>query len=96
MEKQSTTHATMPRLAAIALSVFDEVKRAQDKHPAFPLDKIHAAAIVAEEAGELVQASIDHEYSEACPERLREEAIQTAAMAFRFLFHLELSPSSDS
>jgi hypothetical protein len=75
-------------LAEITAAVYEEIRRAEFKHGAFPLDQIHCAAIVAEESGELVQAAIDHVYSKPCPERLREEAIQTAATCYRFLLQL--------
>jgi uncharacterized protein YicC (UPF0701 family) len=69
-----------------------EWKRASKLHPVWPTDVIHAAAILAEEAGETVQAALDLHYkaktdselSEAW-EHLREEATQTGAMAVRIL-----------
>ena len=39
---------------SIAL-IEEELIRARDKFPKWPVDPIHAAAIVSEEAGELVQ-----------------------------------------
>jgi len=71
----------------------DELDRAIAQHPDWPPDPIHAAAIVAEEAGELVQAALHIVYEcndlRAGRERMRKEAIQTAAMAVRFLENLE-------
>jgi hypothetical protein len=69
-------------------TVFDELRKAEIKHPSWPTDPIHAAAIVAEEAGELVQASIDHYYMVECKERMMKEAAQTAAMGIRLLINL--------
>jgi hypothetical protein len=69
-------------------TVFDELRKAETKHPSWPTDPIHAAAIVAEEAGELVQASIDHYYTVECKERIIKEAAQTAAMGIRLLINL--------
>lgn len=69
--------------------VFNELRKAQKKHPGWPPDHIHAAAIVGEEAGELLQASIDHVYKGNCLKRMSKEAAQTAAMALRFLINLE-------
>jgi len=70
----------------------DELDRAIAQHPDWPNDLIHGAAIVAEEAGELVQAALQTVYDcidlEADYERMRKEAIQTAAMAVRFLENL--------
>ena len=68
--------------------LFEEFHKAEEKHPGWPEDQIHCAAIVAEEAGELVQAAIDHTYQHSCPLRLKEEAAQTAAMGLRFLVNL--------
>jgi hypothetical protein len=71
----------------ITSEIAAEILRAEKKHGGFPVDQIHCAVIVAEESGELVQAAIDHTYSSQCPDRLREEAIQTAAMCYRFLMN---------
>lgn len=68
-------------------AVFHEVYMAKLKYPAWPIDPIHAAAVVAEECGELVQAAVQaiYEPEKNPPNALRDEAIQTAAMAIRFL-----------
>lgn len=82
---------------AILAAVRAEIERATARWPGWPDDPVHAAAIVAEEAGELVQASIDFSYSlpdcaitgrnrrRVAYANMRTEAIQTAAMAIRFL-----------
>ena len=45
----------------IALAqIFSEVERAEKLHPDWPTSPIHQAAIVTEEAGELLQASLNH------------------------------------
>lgn len=72
---------------AIAL-VFDELRKAEAKHPGWPEDKIHAVGILVEEAGEAMQAAIDCTYSGADVEKLRIELAQTGAMAIRALLHL--------
>lgn len=69
-----------------------ELERAERKFPMFPTDPIHAAAVVAEEAGELVQASIDATYNTRPDDaelfdNMMVEAIQTGAMALRFLIN---------
>jgi len=70
--------------------VFSELRKAEEKFRGFPIDAIHGAAIVGEEAGELLQAALDWNYgrygNKACMKR---EACQAAAMALRFLFNLE-------
>ncbi len=76
----------------------EELNRAQIKHPGWPDDKIHAAAILGEESGELLQACIDYEYEKEPGDdekydhhmrRMQEEAVQCGAMAIRFLLHLK-------
>lgn len=69
--------------------VFTELSRAEAKFPGFPTDPVHAAAIVVEEAGELQQAALEHTYEGGELEQVRNEAVQTAAMALRFLFNFK-------
>ena len=67
-----------------------EVGRAMRKFPAWPSDPIHAAAVIAEECGELQKAVLEAVYEPRKGSRLnvRIEAIQTAAMCLRFLASL--------
>ena len=67
--------------------IAEEIRRAEMLHPGWPSDPIHGAAIVAEEAGELVQASIDVVYSNGDEYRMIEESIHTAATAIRLLLN---------
>ncbi len=69
--------------------VLAELHHAEFLHPNWPDDTIHAAAIVAEESGELVRAALQHTYEEGSAAALESEAIQTAAMAIRFLKELK-------
>ena len=74
-----------------------ELEFANAKHPFWPVDSVHASAILNEEAGKLTQACIDWEDSDRQPEktsytagvptkdRMRKKAVSTAAMAIRFL-----------
>lgn len=63
-----------------------ELKRAEAKHPDFiDDDPIHAAAVVAEEAGELIRASLHLHYEGGNMAECQKEAIQTAVTAIRFL-----------
>ncbi|MFH0995775.1 MAG: hypothetical protein V1844_09805 [Pseudomonadota bacterium] len=68
--------------------IFDELIKAEAKHPIWPDDKIHAVAILIKEAGESMQAAIDCHYSKGDIELLRKELAQTGAMAIRALIHL--------
>ncbi|MCK4337706.1 MAG: hypothetical protein KAX11_07165 [Candidatus Aminicenantes bacterium] len=69
--------------------ILDELKRAEKLFPNWPLDVVHGAAILAEEAGEVIKASLDAYYGRNDFENLRKEVIQTAAMALRFLLNFE-------
>lgn len=63
-----------------------EVERARKKHPTWPKgDPLFAAAIVMEEAGELMRAAVQFRGEGGALELCDEEAIQTAAMCIRFL-----------
>lgn len=73
-----------------------ELKKALKKHPEWPGDMIHQAAILGEEAGELLQASIDYEYAKVFKtkksqayENMILEAAQVGAMAIRFLMNID-------
>jgi hypothetical protein len=67
--------------------VVTEINRAVKKFPRWPTDPIHAAAVVAEECGELQKAVLEAVYEphKGSRKNIRNEAIQTAAMCIRFL-----------
>lgn len=65
--------------------VLAEVNRARKVHPLWPTDPIHAAAIVAEESGELVRASLRVTYEGGTPDEITREAMHTAATCIRLL-----------
>lgn len=71
----------------IALAqIFSEVERAEKLHPDWPTSPIHQAAIVTEEAGELLQASLNHHNERRGSKKaMITEAIHTAASVIRFL-----------
>ena len=68
-----------------ALAIIQELEKAKAKWPAWPTDPIHAASVLSEEAGELVQACNDFCYSGGSFEQMELEARQVGAMALRFL-----------
>lgn len=72
-------------------SVMDEVERATRKFPTWPTDPLHAVAILGEEFGELTKAVLQtiYEPHKVQEGELRTEAIQTAAMALRFLASID-------
>lgn len=87
----------MNRPLALAASMA-ALERASTKHPLWPTDPIHAAAILAEEVGELQREvlQLSYEPGKGSPDRVREEALDTAAAALRFLISLdsyEFTPS---
>jgi hypothetical protein len=69
--------------------IISEYTRACDLHPHWPEDFIHASAVVAEESGELVQAALQHHYDYKPFNNMLREAVQTGAMALRFLVNAE-------
>ena len=71
------------------MAILRELSRAKGKWPDWPIDPVHAVAVLAEESGELVQAALDYCYSGGDIDRIRDEAIQCGAMAVRVLEGLE-------
>lgn len=67
--------------------VITELQRAEAKHPFWPKDHIHAAAIITEELGELTQACLQAKYENGDPINIKIEAIQVGAMAIRFIYN---------
>lgn len=71
--------------------VYSELTRAVAKFPTWPTDPLHAVAVLGEEFGELTQAVLQMTYEpgKSSAEDVRREAIQTAAMALRFVASLD-------
>lgn len=78
--------------AAIAL-IMNELRDAETDHPTWPEECIHAASIVVEEAGELLRdcATFEENGDERLIVNMQMEAVQTGAMAVRFLKNLPFS-----
>ncbi len=72
----------------IEQEIHEELQKAKRKHGAWPSDIIHACAIVNEESGELIRASLQYVYEGGTKDELRKEAIQTAATCIRLLENL--------
>jgi len=68
--------------------IFRELGAAEEKHPGWPTDVVHATAIMVEEAGEAMQAALDAYYKRGDLEHLRQELAQTGAMCIRALVNL--------
>jgi len=70
-----------------------ELARAVDKFPTWPTDPLHALAVLGEEFGELTKAMLQHTYEPhkgVTQQDIRDEAIQTAAMALRLAMSLDM------
>jgi NTP pyrophosphatase (non-canonical NTP hydrolase) len=71
--------------------VTQELWRAHGKFPTWPVDPLHALAVLSEEYGELAKATLQHVYEpeKASLSDVRNEAVQTAAMALRFMMSID-------
>lgn len=80
-----------PEAATILIEILSELQHAVAKHPVWPIDNVKRVAIVNGECGELVRAAnlIDQGNPEGTRENLRDEAIQVAATAIRFIKALD-------
>lgn len=78
---------SLERKQAVTM-LLTELDKAERKFPTWPDDLVHRAAIVAEEAGELVRASLQNQYEGDRLQELKKEATQTGAVALRFLTKL--------
>lgn len=81
----------MSNLNSIFGEIETELQAAVAKFPTWPTEAIDAAAVVAEECGELTKAALEctYEHPKSTADDVRKEAIQTAAMAIRFLISMD-------
>ncbi|MDR4895257.1 hypothetical protein RF656_00635 [Yersinia kristensenii] len=77
------------RYRFILTEIIDEAVRASEIHPKWPTDALHAVSILTEESGELMKAAIEYHYNNGDIEAVREEAVQTGAMALRVLLNID-------
>lgn len=68
--------------------ILRELDRARRKHPQLGKDLVHQAAIVGEEAGELIRAALLHHYEGGSITDIAKEAEQTGATALRLMIEL--------
>lgn len=73
---------------SVLAPVLAELARATTKFPTWPTDPLHALAVLGEEFGEQTQAVLQAVYEGGSPRHVATEAIQTAAMALRFVMSL--------
>ena len=77
-------------LEKILALIMVEIDRAEKIHPAWPRDLVKASAIVAEEAGETLQAANNYDESRSGKQHIITETIHTAATAIRLLKNINL------
>ena len=65
--------------------ILEELDKAKDKFPKHPNDVVHMAGIICEEAGEIMKAALDYNYSNGSVKDIEVELKQTAAMCLRGL-----------
>ncbi|QZE55904.1 hypothetical protein pEaSNUABM52_00046 [Erwinia phage pEp_SNUABM_52] len=73
--------------------MLDELSAAEQVHPHWPEEVIHAGAILTEEAGECLRDCVTYDET-GIPDlitSMRQEAVQTGAMAIRFIKNLKTS-----
>lgn len=72
-------------------TIVAEVQRAMRKFPTWPTDPLHALAVLGEEFGELTKEIVQSVYEphKSSSQAVRQEAIQTAAMALRLVMSLD-------
>lgn len=77
------------RIADAVKEMLDELEHAEAAHPDWPTEPLHAGAILAEEAGECLRdcVSYDETGREVLLASMSQEAVQTGAMAIRFLIN---------
>lgn len=77
-------HLDLYELLSLGL-IIEELRRAKAAWPTWPADRVHAAGVVAEEAGELMRAALQAHYEKKPAGRCSHEAVQTATVAIRFV-----------
>lgn len=79
---------SIPELKAIN-AIMEELRSARIQHTAWPHDIVHAVAIVAEEAGEALQAANNALHHGKHIQFVKNELVQTGAMVIRALVNLQ-------
>lgn len=71
--------------------VIIELEKAIQKYPTWPTDPLHALSVLGEEFGELTKETLQMTYEPEKTnfENFRKEALQTCAMAIRFIHSLD-------
>ncbi len=69
--------------------IIGELRKAEEKHPGWPQDPIHAVGIIIEEVGEAMKEAVDVTFNGKTRDDLIKELAQAGAMAIRALMNLE-------
>jgi len=80
-----TINVETPEQATLIVMLLQVLGNAKNKHPTWPDCPVKQAAIVAEEAGELIREANHIDEGKGDYLLLKAEALQTAATAFRLL-----------
>ncbi len=75
----------LKHLKAIVLATIAEMNKAVEKHPEWPTDPVKRAAIVIEEAGEVIREANHLDEGHGSRELLIKELYQTAGTCFRMI-----------
>lgn len=71
--------------ASVLIEVLSEIASAKTKHPEWPADHVSRAAIVSEEAGEVIREANHLREGKGDVRLLRSELIQTAGVCLRMI-----------
>lgn len=74
-----------PEEATVIIEILSELSRAISKHPTWPISPVERAAIVSEEAGEVIREANHLREGHGDIKLLRSELIQTAGVCIRML-----------
>lgn len=87
--------AGRPDITEVLALILEELDCAENAHPKWPDDLVHAAAVVTEEAGELLKEANNVQFGHkgSTMDEVKNEAIQTGAMAIRFLLNMHKVPA---
>jgi hypothetical protein len=68
--------------------IISELRLAEKKYPRWPDDLVHGAAIIGEEVGEIIRATLNNYYHGDKIENIKKEAVHTAVTAIRLILFL--------
>ena len=86
MEKKKEELARHQRREQVMHSLYQEIERAESKHPGWPTDPLVGLSVISKEMGEANQAAIEHTFRQAPDDDIRKEVEHIACTAIRFLW----------